>query len=127
MMLAINPTMYTQKLFSLVESKESEVVQSCQTLCDPMDACTKLLRPWDFQGKSTGVGCHFLLQGIFPTQGSNPGLSHCRQTLYHLSHQDGIVTLIINAKHSTLLGCLFLAPSTLPGTRDVLRKTLLDS
>ena len=50
-------------------------------------ACTKLLRPWDFQGKSTGVGCDFLLQGIFPTQGSNPGLSHCRQTLYRLSHQ----------------------------------------
>ena len=50
-------------------------------------ACTKLLHPWDFQGKSTGVGCHFLLQGMFPTQGSNPGLSHCRQTLYCLSHQ----------------------------------------
>ena len=50
-------------------------------------ACTKLLHPWDFQGKSTAVGCRFLLQGIFPTQGSNPGLSHCRQTLYHLSHQ----------------------------------------
>ena len=50
-------------------------------------ACTKLLCPWDFQGKSTGVGCHFLLRGIFPTQGSNPGLSHCRQTPYHLSHQ----------------------------------------
>ena len=33
------------------------------------------------------MGCHFLLQGIFPTQGSNPGLLHCRQTLYHLSHQ----------------------------------------
>ena len=49
-------------------------------------ACTKLFHPWDFQGKSTGVGCHFLLQGIFPTQGSNPGLSHCRQTLYCLSH-----------------------------------------
>ena len=52
--------------------------------------CTKLLRPWDFQSKSTGVGCHFLLQGIFPTQGSNPGLSHCRQTLYHLSHQGSL-------------------------------------
>ena len=50
-------------------------------------ACTKLLRPWDFQGKSTAVGCHFLLQGIFPTQGSNPDLSHCRQTHYYLSHQ----------------------------------------
>ena len=43
---------------------------------------TRLLRPWDFPGKSTGVGCHFLLQGIFLTQGSNPGLQHCRQTLY---------------------------------------------
>ena len=32
-------------------------------------------------GKSTGVDCHFLLQGIFPTQGSNPGLLHCRQML----------------------------------------------
>ena len=50
-------------------------------------ACSRLLRPWDFLGKSTGVGCHFLLQWIFPTQGSNPGLPHCRQTLYHLSHQ----------------------------------------
>ena len=40
---------------------------------------------WDFPGKSTGVGCHFLLQRIFPTQGSNPGLPHCRQTFYPLS------------------------------------------
>ena len=34
------------------------------------------------------MGCHFLIQGIFPTQGSDPGLQHWRQTLYHLSHQD---------------------------------------
>ena len=47
----------------------------------------RLLHPWDFPGKNTGVGCHFLLQGIFPTQGLNPGLSHGRQTLYCLSHQ----------------------------------------
>ena len=40
-----------------------------------------------FSGKNTGLGCHFLLQGIFPTKGLNPGLPHCRQTLYHLSHQ----------------------------------------
>ena len=46
---------------------------------------TRLLCPWDFPGKDTGVGCHFLLQGIFPTQGSNPGLLHCRQILYQLS------------------------------------------
>ena len=40
---------------------ESEVAQSCPTLCDPVD--TRLLHPWDFLGKCTGVGCHFLLQG----------------------------------------------------------------
>ena len=48
---------------------------------------TKLLCPWNSPGKNTGVGCHFLLQGIFLTQGSNPGLLHCRWILYHLSHQ----------------------------------------
>ena len=41
----------------------------------------------DSPGKDTGVGCQVLLQGIFPTQGSNPGLPHCRQILYHMSHQ----------------------------------------
>ena len=48
---------------------------------------TRLRHPWESPGKNTGVGCHFLLQGIFPTQGSNLGLLHCRQTLYRLSHQ----------------------------------------
>ena len=48
---------------------------------------TRLLCPWDSPGKNTGVGSHFLLQGIFSTQGWNPGLLHCRQILYCLSHQ----------------------------------------
>ena len=47
----------------------------------------RLLQPWDSPGKNIEVGCRFLLQGIFPTQGSNLGLPHCRQTLYCLSHQ----------------------------------------
>ena len=47
---------------------------------------TRLRGPWDFPGKNTGVGCHFLLPGIFPTQGSNPGLLHCRHMFYCLSH-----------------------------------------
>ena len=65
------------------------VAQSCLTPCDPMD-CS----PSDFSvhgdspGKNTGVGCHSLLQGIFLTQWSNPGLLHCRQILYHLSHRE---------------------------------------
>ena len=43
---------------------------------------TRLLCPWDFPGKDAEVGCHFLLQGIFPTQGSNPHLPFGRQILY---------------------------------------------
>ena len=66
---------------------ENEVFQSCMTLWPHGLWPTRLLHPWDFPGKNTGVGCHFLLQGIFPTQGLNPGLLHCRQTLYPLSHQ----------------------------------------
>ena len=57
------------------------VAQSHPTLCKLWSVATRLLCPWDFPGKNTGVGCHFLLQGIFPTQGSNPGLLHCRRIL----------------------------------------------
>ena len=66
------------------------VTQLCPTLCYSVD-CS-----WpgssvhgDSPGKNTGVDCHALLQGIFPTQGLNPGLLLCRRTLYHLSHQGG--------------------------------------
>ena len=46
-----------------------------------------LYSPWNFPGQNTGVGSLSLLQGLFPTQGSNPGLPHCRQILYQLSHK----------------------------------------
>ena len=64
------------------------VTQSRPTVCDPVD--------YSLLGSSVhGISqarilewvCHFLLQGFFPTQGLNPGLLHCRQTLYRLSHQ----------------------------------------
>ena len=63
------------------------VTQSCPILCDPMDCSlpgSSVHR--DFPGKHTAMDCHALLQGIFPTQRSNPGLPHCRQILYCLSH-----------------------------------------
>ena len=46
----------------------------------------RLLCPWNFPGKNTGMVIHSPLQDIFPTQGLNPSLLHCRQILYHLSH-----------------------------------------
>ena len=48
-----------------------------------------LYSPWNSPGQNTGVGSCSLLQGIFPTQGSNPGLLHCRWILYQLSYQEG--------------------------------------
>ena len=71
--------------------KESESV-SCSVVCYSLRPHglepTRLLRPWNSPGKNTGVGYHFLLQGIFETQGLNLHLPHCRQILYHLSHQE---------------------------------------
>ena len=65
------------------------VCVSCSVMSDSLQPHglhnTRLLCPWDFPSKDPGVGCYFLLQGIFPTQGSNPGLLHCRQILYRLS------------------------------------------
>ena len=59
------------------------VAQLCRTLCDPHGLQpTRFLSPQDSAGKNTGVGCYFFLQGIFPTQGLNPGLPHYRQILY---------------------------------------------
>ena len=52
---------------------------------------TRFLCPQNSPGKNTGMGCHSLLQGIFPTQGLNPGLLHCRQILYSLSHHGSSV------------------------------------
>ena len=65
-----------------------KVAQSCPTLCNPMDC--GLYSPWNSPGQNTGVGSLPLLQGVFPTQGSNPGsicLPLCRQILYQLSHK----------------------------------------
>ena len=47
------------------------VAELCPTLCDPMEA-TRLLCPWDFTGKNTGMGCRFLLQGNLPHRGTEP-------------------------------------------------------
>ena len=60
-----------------------KVTQSCPTLFDPH----VLYSTWNSPGQNTGMGNLSLLQGIFPTQGSNPDLPHCRWILYQLSHK----------------------------------------
>ena len=80
------------------------VAQSCPTLCDPMDCGPSGSSiPRDSPGKNTGVGCRALLQWIFPTQGWNPDVPHCRRILYSLSHLNSTV-----CKHNIV----FHTPST---------------
>ena len=62
------------------------VAQSSPTLCNPMDSLGSSMHG-DFPGKNTWVVCYALLQEIFPTQGLNPDLPHCRWILYHLIYQ----------------------------------------
>ena len=114
-----------------------------RTLCNPVNCSpARLLCPWDSPGKNTGVGCHFLLQGIFPTQGLNPGLPHCRQTLYRPSHPEQVASLCPMTKeadskprspHTALLGrkmgqagdlFLFWSPVFQRRSVGVLKKTL---
>ena len=69
---------------------------------------TRLLGPWDSPGKSTGASSHFLLQGIFPSQASNPSLPHYRQILYLLSHQGS--PLRVKVRRRTFLEFLGSTP-----------------
>ena len=66
-------------------SKECES-ESCSALSDFLWP-HRLYSPWNSPGQNTGLGSLSLLQGICPTQGSNPGLPNCRQILYQLSHK----------------------------------------
>ena len=68
------------------------VVQSCLNLCDTMGCSLPGSSVHgDTPGKNTGVGCHSLLQGFFPTQESNQGILHCNRIFYQLSYQFGSV------------------------------------
>ena len=70
---------------SYVEERTVVVVKVAQSY--PTLRPHGLYSPWNSPGQNTGVGSLSLLRGIFPSQGSNPGLPHCRQIPYQLSHK----------------------------------------
>ena len=74
-------------IVSVLASLEADTETKIWVQVIYLGGSTRLLCPWTYPGKNTGVGSCSLLQRIFPTQGLNQGLLHCRQFLYHLSHQ----------------------------------------
>ena len=90
----------------LMQTHKMCVCVSCSAVSDSLRPHrlqpARLLFPWNFPSKNTGVGCHSLLQGISPTHGSNPGLLNYRQILYRLSYQMVFVDIRILMKtHKT--------------------------
>ena len=90
------------------------VALSYLTICSPMDLPGSSVHGI-LQARNTGVDSKSLFQGIFSTQGWNPGLLHCRQILYHLSHQEALIT--VNALiHPTETECVSPSLATEGGT-----------
>ena len=98
--------------------KESEVAQSCLTLCDPVDC--------SLPGSSLHGILHARIlkwvaisfsRGIFPSQGSNLDLLHCRQILYQLRYQGSSIESVVPSKHLILCCPFLLLPSLLPSIR----------
>ena len=93
------PTGMNRLHFKLKPNVLCLVTQLCPTHCNPMDCSLPGSSVHgDSPGKNIGVGCHALLQGILPTEGSNPGLLHYSQILYHLSHQGNPLKTLLPAK-----------------------------
>ena len=97
---------------SLILDHEPVILCVCVCVCSVMSSSlqshglqpARLLCPWNFPGKNTGVGCHFLLQGIFPTQGFILNVLHLlhRQILYHCTTWEAICNTLYLKMNKTL-------------------------
>ena len=114
------PTGYL--IWKVKVKSESEVAQSCPTLCDPMDCNLHVRKSMGFSRQEYWSGLPLPSPGIFPTQGSNSGLLHCRQTLYHLTHQGSHFTYSILCFHVIL--CIHHNPSFHPHPSRVHKSVL---
>ena len=83
-----NSLLYSFPLSSVTHILEAKWSESHSVVSNSLQP-HGLYSPWNSPGQNTGVGSCSLLQGIFPTQGWNPGLPHCRQILHQLSHKAG--------------------------------------
>ena len=83
------------------------VCESCSVMSDSLWP-HGLYTPWNSPGQNTGVGSLFLLQGIFPTQGSNSGLLHCRRILNQLSHKGSPVVCVCVCVYICMCVCVYL-------------------
>ena len=103
--------------------------QSCPMLLRPHGLYGSFLFSWNFPGNDSGVGCHFLLQGIFLTQGSNLGLLHWQADSLPLSHQESLyeVYLELNSSIRALVMCFSLFTNSVELNKALPEKLLATS
>ena len=102
-----SPLFSTPSVLLGIPAQLSEFLsQSCSVISDSLQP-HGLYSPWNSPSQNTGVGSLSLLQGIFPTQGPNPGLPHCRGILYQLSHQGYLPSAEPNWTISPVLSHLY--------------------
>ena len=87
--LSITNSWSLLKLISIQSVMPSNHLIPCEKVKVKI-SCVRLYNLWNSRGQNTGVGSLSFLQGIFPTQGSNPGLPHCRRFLYQMSHKGSL-------------------------------------
>ena len=102
----------------MVERSKSEKSANHSVMSDSLGP-HRLLCPWNSPGRYTGVGCHFLLQEIFPTQGLNLCLLHRRQILYHLSHQGSVIIDALNLNDSVHILLTTLSHMAIPNLKEL--------
>ena len=100
-----SPALQADFLPTEKKKKPEEFSESCSVVSDSSQP-HGLQSPWNYTGQYPGVGSLSLLQGIFPTQGSNSGLPHCRWILYQLSHKGSPKQLYSNIKRNCSAGKL---------------------
>ena len=93
--------------------------ESCLTLCDPRNcSLIRLLCPWDSPGRNTVVGCHFLLQEIFLTQGSNPRFLHWQADSLPLSHLGSLTGNLHSHRMGPHQNLICMSSLKTPGTQQ---------
>ena len=104
--------MFTKYIIYIKDSVHALLLRSVWFFMTPWLQPTRLFCPLNFPGKNTGLGYQFLLQRIFLTQGSNPGLLHCGQILYHLWVNLGLNKSCLLVQDNSRNALLILLPHT---------------
>ena len=117
-------TFLCEKVSYSIPAINVRVLSHAQFFATPLTVAHQVPCPRDSPCENTGVGCHFHLQGIFLTQELNTNLLHCRQTLYHLSHQGSLEQQTGSKSEKEYVKAVYCHPADLTSMQSTSWETL---